>query len=257
VEDVGERIAVGFVEAERQRRATVPGASVREIDGLLLAFANVPDPPVNSALVIREPHDPSAALARAEAEFAERDRVFGMDVAAGRHPSIDTAIRSAGLSLLFAWPAMAARVDDLPERSLPEGIRVQPVSGARDASAVARVERGLLGPSEIEAGSEVAERFYGPGSYGVPGSRTFVAWEGDEPVGIASAHLREGAVGILGVGVIRRARRRGIASALSTIAARAFPADLAWLHAADEARNLYAQLGFREVAEWEVWVRKE
>lgn len=257
MQDVGERIALGFVEAERQRRANVPGAEVVEIDGLLLAFANVADPPVNSALVISEPSDPAAALVTAEAEFRKRERVFGMDVAAGRHPSVDKAVRSAGFSLLFSWPAMAARVDDLPERSLPEGVRVEPVSDAQDASAVARVERSLLDPTELEDSSGIAERFYGPGSYGVEGAQAFVAWEGSEPVGIASAHLREGAVGILGVGVVPRARRRGIASALSVTAARAFPADLAWLHAAEGAQSMYTQLGFREVAEWEVWVRPD
>lgn len=255
--DVGERIALGFAEAERQRRANVPGAEVVEIDGLLLAFANVPDPPVNSTLVITEPSDPPAALAAAEAAFRERDRAFGIDVAVGRHPSVDRSVRSAGLSLLFSWPAMAVRVEDLPERSLPEGIRVGPVTDARGTSAVARVEHTLLDPAEIERGSEIAERFYGPTSIGGEGARTFVAWEGDEPVGIASAHLRDGAIGILGVGVIPRARRRGIASALSVIAARAFPADLAWLHAAERAQTLYRQLGFREVAEWEVWVRPD
>jgi ribosomal protein S18 acetylase RimI-like enzyme len=257
MQDVGERIALGFVEAERQRRANVPGAEVVEIDGLLLAFANVPDPPVNSALVISEPSDPAAALVTAEAEFRKRERVFGMDVAAGRHPSVDKAVRSAGFSLLFSWPAMAASVDDLPERSLPEGVRVEPVSDAQDASAVARVERSLLDPTELEDSSGIAERFYGPGSYGVEGAQAFVAWEGSEPVGIASAHLREGAVGILGVGVVPRARRRGIASALSVTAARGFPADLAWLHAAKGAQSMYTQLGFREVAEWEVWVRPD
>jgi len=255
--DVGERIALGFAEAERQRRANVPGAEVMELDGLLLAFANVPDPPVNSALVISEPIDPPAALAKAEAEFRERDRVFGMDLAVGRHPSVDEAVRSAGLSLLFSWPAMAARVDDLPERPLPEGVRVEAVGDAQGASALARVERALLDPSELEDGSRIAERFYGPGSYGVDGARSFVAWKGGEPVGIASAHLRQGAVGIFGVGVVPHARRRGIASALSVIAARAFPADLAWLLAAEGARSMYARLGYREVAEWEVWVRRD
>jgi ribosomal protein S18 acetylase RimI-like enzyme len=253
--EVGERIALGFAEAERQRRANVPGAEVLEIDGLLLAFSNVPDPPVNSTLVITEPSDPPAALAAAEAAFRDRDRVFGMDVAVGRHPSVDRAVRSAGFSLLFSWPAMAVQVDGLPERSLPEGVRVEPVTDARGTSAVARVERSLLDPAELESGSEIADRFYGPAAIGGEGSRTFVAWEGDEPVGIASAHLRDGAIGILGVGVTPRARGHGIASALSVIAARAFPADLAWLHAAEGAQSLYAQLGFREVAEWEVWVR--
>jgi GNAT superfamily N-acetyltransferase len=257
VDDVGERIALGFAQAERQRRANIPGAEVMEIDGLLLAFANVSAPPVNSVLVISEPSDPPAALAAAGSAFRERDRVLGMDVAAGRHASVDRAIRAAGLSLLFSWPAMAVDVDDLPERSLPEGVRVEPVSDARGAAAIARVEIALLDPAEIEEGSEVAERFYAAGSYGVEGARAFVAWEGDEPVGIASAHLREGAVGIFGVGVIPGARGRGIASALSVIAARAFPADLAWLHATDMARTVYERLGFREVAEWEVWVRSD
>jgi ribosomal protein S18 acetylase RimI-like enzyme len=257
MKDVGERIALSFVEAERQRRANVPGAEVMEIDGLLLAFANVPDPPVNSVLVITEPSDPPAALAAAEAEFRKRDRVFGMDVAVGRHPSVDKAIRSAGFSLLFSWPAMAVIVDDLPERPLPDGVRVEAVTDSRGTPAVARVERTLLDPADVENGSETPERFYGPASVGGEGARTFVAWEGDEPVGIASAHLHDGAVGILGVGVVPNARRHGIASALSVIAARAFPADLAWLHAGEGAVSVYEQLGFREVAEWEVWVRSD
>jgi GNAT superfamily N-acetyltransferase len=256
VDDVAERIALGFVEAERQRRATVPGAEVMEIDGLLLAFANVPDPPVNSVLVISEPSDPLAALATAEAAFRARERVFGMDVAVGRHPSVDGAVRTAGYSLLFAWHAMAARVEDLPERSLPGGVRVERVSDTRGVAAVAKVETALMDPAEVDDGSEIAD-FYAAGSYGVEGARAFVAWEGDEPVGIASAHLREGAVGIFGVGVVPTARRRGIASALSVIAARAFPADLAWLHAHDDVRRVYEPLGFREVAEWEVWVRSD
>ena len=251
---VGERIALGFVEAERQRRANVEGAEVVEIDGLLLAFANVPDPPVNSVLVISEPSDPPAALAAAEAEFRKRDRVFGMDVAVGRHPSVDRAVRSAGFSLLFSWSAMALHVDELPERSLPEGVWVEPVSDIRGATAVESVETALVDPAELDDGSEIAG-FYAAGSFGVKDARVFVAWEDDQPVGIASAHLRDGAVGIFGVGVVPSARRRGIASALSVIAARAFPADLAWLHAAEDVRGVYEQMGFREVAEWEVWVR--
>lgn len=253
--DAGERIALGFVEAERQRRANVSGAEVIEVQGLLLAFANVPDPPVNSALVISEPVDASRALAAAEAEFTARDRVFGMDVAVARHASVDRAIRAAGLSLLFSWPAMAVRVDDLPVPRLPEGVRVEPVTDGRGAAAVARVEVALIDPAESDGGSDVAERFYGPASLGAKGARTLVAYEGGEPVGIASAHLHQGAVGILGVGVIPDARRRGIASALSVMAARTFPADLAWLHAAEGARDIYARLGFLEVTEWEVWVR--
>ncbi len=251
--DVGERIARGFAEAERKRRANVVGAEVLEIDGLLLAFANVPDPPVNSTLVISEPSDPAGALAAAEQVFGDRGLPFGLDVAVGRHPSVDAAIRDAGLALLFAWPGMAVRVDDLPALVLPAGIRVEPVADARGEAAIAHVEQAGFGSEP-----EIAERFYAAASYGGDGARSFVAWDGDEPVGMAAAYLHAGAIGIFGVAVVPSARRRGIASALSVIAARAFPADLAWLHTDDDAaRSVYEQLGFREVAEWEVWIRRQ
>jgi len=249
--DVAERIAIGFAEAERKRRANVPGAEVLEIDGLLLAFANVPDPPVNSTLVLSEPGDPYAALEEAERTFRARDRPFGLDVAVGRHPSVDRAIREAGLTRLFTWPAMAVNVDELASPSLPDGIRVEPVVDERGASAIARVEQEGFGSER-----EVAERFYATASLGGDGVRSFVAWDGDEPVGMAAAYVHAGAVGIFGVAVVPRARRRGIGGAISTIAARAFPADLAWLHTNDaDARSVYERLGFRSICDWEVWIR--
>jgi ribosomal protein S18 acetylase RimI-like enzyme len=249
---VGERIALGFAEAERKRRSKVPGAEVLEQDGLLLAFANVPDPPVNSALVITEPPDPAAALVAAEDAFRRRDRPFGLDVAVGRHPSVDLAIREVGLTRLFAWPAMAVATADLPDPIVPIGIRVVPVLDGRGAAAVAHVEQEGFGSDPA-----IAERFYAAASYGVDGGRSFVAWEADKPVGMAAAYLHEAAIGIFGVAVVPAARHRGIGSALSLIAARAFPADLAWLHTDDDdARAVYQRLGFREVATWEVWIRK-
>ncbi len=251
MDDVGERIALGFAAAERQRRANVEGAEVLEVDGLLLAFANVPDPPVNSVLVISEPADPVAAFTAAEKVFRERGRPLGVDIAIGRHPSVDRAIREVGLKRLFAWPGMAVDVAELPDVHPPDGIRVEPVTDRRGADAIARVEQDGFGSEP-----EIAERFYAAASYGGDGARSFVAWDGGEPVGMAAAYLHADAIGIFGVAVVPAARRRGIASALSVIAARAFPADLAWLHTDDaQARSVYERLGFREVAQWEVWVR--
>ena len=130
---------------------------------------------------------------------------------------------------------------------------MEPVTDRRGAAAIARVEQDGFGSEP-----EIAERFYAAASYGGDGARSFVAWDGDEPVGMAAAYLHAGAIGIFGVAVVPAARRRGIASALSVIAARAFPADLAWLHTNDaQARSVYERLGFREVAQWEVWVRSD
>jgi GNAT superfamily N-acetyltransferase len=73
---------------------------------------------------------------------------------------------------------------------------------------------------------------------------------------MAAAHLHEGAVGVFGVGVVPRARRRGLGAALTVAAARAFPgADLAWLHPSEMARHMYEQVGFVRVSDWEVWSR--
>ena len=250
--DVQERIAIGFAEADRKRRANVNGAEVFEIDGLLLALANVSDPPVNAVHVLSEPADPVAAFTAAEHAFCERDRPIGVDVAVGRHPSVDDAIREIGLTRLFAWPGMAVDVAALPEAVLPDGIRAEPVTDERGAAAVAHVEQVGFGSEP-----EIAERFYAASSYPVEGGRSLVAWDGEDPVGMAAGYLHEGAIGIFGVAVVPAARRRGIASALSVMAARAFPADLAWLHTDDaQARSVYERLGFREVAQWEVWIRR-
>jgi predicted GNAT family acetyltransferase len=90
---------------------------------------------------------------------------------------------------------------------------------------------------------------------GVAGARGFVAWEGGEPVGCAVAQDGAGVTSVFGVGVVPEARRRGMGSALTVMAARAFAGDLAWLLPEDMAKPMYERLGFRELETWEVWVR--
>ena len=248
--DVAERIARGWPAAERRRRERVKGAEVVEVDGLMLAFANVAEPSINTAFVEREPSNVDAAIGGAEARFQERGRSFGIDVQVGRHPAVDEGVRSAGLQLLFEQPGMAAAIADLPTVPDPAGVDIRPVVDASGAAAFATVDM-----QAFENPPEVAEGFYAAG-VGGPDTAAYVAWEREEPVGACAAYLHEGAVGVLGVGVVPRARRRGIASALTARAARAFPgADLAWLHATEHARTLYEGLGFRAVSTWEVWIR--
>ena len=79
---------------------------------------------------------------------------------------------------------MAVDVADLPEAAAPDGIRVEPVTDERSAAAIAHVEQVGFGSEP-----EIAERFYAAASYGVEGARSFVAWDGDEPVGMAAAYL--------------------------------------------------------------------
>jgi predicted GNAT family acetyltransferase len=104
---------------------------------------------------------------------------------------------------------------------------------------------------------EVGRAFHGPTALAEPDDVcSLVAWHGDEAVGIASAYRDDSTTGVMGVGVISGARRRGLGTALTVRATRAFPGnDLAWLHPSEGARSMYERLGFRRVSDWEVWVR--
>jgi ribosomal protein S18 acetylase RimI-like enzyme len=252
VNDVAERIAVGFVEAERQRRRNVPGAEVVMMDGLALCFANVPAPELNGTLVEREPSDTAAALAAAEDEYESRGLGFGIDMQVGRHPAVDEAVRVAGLERRFGRPGLAAVIADLANPIQPDGVRITRGVDQRGADGV-----GIVDIAAFDDPPEVAHGFYGRSVDEALDARWFLAWEGDEPVGMAAAHLHAGAVGVFGVGVVPHARHRGLGAALTLAAARAFPeADLAWLHPSKMARHLYEKIGFARVSDWEVWSRR-
>ena len=251
MEDAAERIALGFVDAERKRRQKVVGAEVIEIDGLVLMLSNLPDPQLNGVFAEREPSDAAAAVAAAEEEYRRRRVAFGIDLQAGRHPSVDVAVRGAKLERIIERPGMAVDNAVLADSDVPDGIRIARVTD--DAGARALVEVGV---EAFGDDPEVGAAFYGVGAYGIEGGSTFVAWEGDEPVAISGSYFHEGATGVLGVGVVPRARRRGIGAAMTVVAARAFDrADMAWLHPSPMAERMYERLGFRTVCDWEVWIR--
>ncbi|MGZ8580135.1 MAG: GNAT family N-acetyltransferase [Actinomycetota bacterium] len=246
-----ERLALGLVAAERARRANVVGAEVLEIDGLVLALANLADPALSSVVVKAEPRDATAALVAAEAEFVSRDLQFGIDLQVLRHPKVDAAVRLMGLNRIIERPGMVIDPRAIPDAPAPDGVEIRAVDGPDDAEALVQV--GVLAFGDDP---EVGRAFYGAAALGAPHARMFVGWRGVDPVGIASAYRDGFTVGVMGVGVVPAARGRGLGSAMTFQAARAFPgADLAWLHPSDEARSMYERLGFVSVSDWEVWVR--
>lgn len=237
--------------AERARRAHVVGAEVLEIDGLVLALANLPDPALSSVVVEREPGDARGALAAAEAEFVRRGLQFGIDVQVGRHPRVDEAVRAMGLTRIIERPGMVFDPRMLPDLAPPEGFDIRAVAGPDDVEALVQVGVAAFGDDP-----EVGRAFYGAGALGRPEVRAFVAWRGADAVGISSGYRDGSTTGVMGVGVHPSARGLGLGSAITVRAARAFPeCDLAWLHPSDEARSMYARLGFERVADWEVWTR--
>lgn len=251
--DIADRVAAAAIEAERIRALAVEGGEVLEVDGLVVTLTNLPAPELNGVRVAGAPADPAAALAAAEQLFRDRGhRFFGIEVEVGRHPSVDEAIRGAELRRVEAWPAMAVPVDRLPEPEAPDAVSIRSVDLETDLPAVRTIE-----VEAFETPPEVTERFVGSGMLADHRVRMFTAWLDGAPVGEATAYRAGSAVGIFGVGVLETARRRGIGTALTITAARAFgdAADLAWLQPSAMAERLYERLGFRTVSRWEVWAR--
>lgn len=248
--DAAERLALGLVHVERTRLVNVVGAEAIDIDGLVASFTNQPEPSLNSVVVLREPGDAPGALAQARRAFAMRRLPLGIGVQVGRHPSVDDAVRTGGLRRLIERPGMVTDMGRLRGTAAPSGVTIREVRDEREADGLVAVDLEAFGGDP-----RVTKAVHGAGAFGVPQKRSFVAWRGGEPLGAASAFLHEGAVGIMGVGVVGSARRQGVGAAITTVAARAFPgADMAWLQPSDMALGMYRSLGFEEVSRWEVWV---
>jgi GNAT superfamily N-acetyltransferase len=250
MDDIRDRVLAASVLAVRRRCEGIEGAEVLERDGLVLSLTNLPEPSLNAAFVRREPSDPAGALAWTEEQMARRGHPLGIDYPTGRFPALDAAVREAGLALLLARPLMVASLAAIPGAKAPTGVRVLPVEDRAGALALARVDSAAFGTA-----LEISERAFAANAL-ADGVAAFVAWDGDDPVGCAVAQEGAGATGVFGVGVVPEARRRGIGAVLTVAAARAFPADLAWLLPGELAKPLYGRLGFRDLETWTVWTRR-
>jgi len=232
----------------------VDGGEVVEVDGLVVALTNLPEPSLNGAVVAREPDEPDAAVAAAEEEFRRRGHpFFGIELERGRHPAVEEAVRHTGLTLLLSRPAMAAPLDDLlVGPAVPSGVRIVRLEDPNDLPELRAVDLDAF-----RGDPDVTARFLGPGMLASDHNRVFLAREGLRAIGAGTAWSLLGTVGIFGIAVVRSARGRGIGTALTLTAARAFPdIDLAWLYPTDLARPLYERLGFRAVGDWDIWVRQ-
>jgi GNAT superfamily N-acetyltransferase len=248
--EVADRIAAGLVAAWRHRVAHLPGHVVAERDGIVVCLSNLSEI-LNVALVEHEPTEPARALEWAERVFASHDQPLGIEVEAGRHREVDRTVRSMGLVVEVARPAMAIRIDDLTQPHAPSGVEIHRVDGAEEVAVVADLEVRVF-----ETPRDVAERFVAPAMLDVAGTRLYLATAGGSPVGFCWTSASAGALGVFGVGVLSEHRRRGIGRAVTSFAIHDAPGiDLAWLQPTELGRPLYDAMSFTPYSEWEVWVR--
>jgi hypothetical protein len=105
--------------------------------------------------VEHEPSDAKSALAEAEQVFHRRDRPFGVDIAVGRDPSVDEAVREAGLTRIIVRPGMATEIEKLPDVEPLDQVEISLVVDDIGAIALAAVDA-----EGFEDPPEVAEGFY-------------------------------------------------------------------------------------------------
>ena len=251
---LAERIALGIVSAWRARVEHIDGHAVSEHDGIVVAWSGLAAPDLSAATVEREPTDPLAALEAAEREFVSHGGTLGLDVERGRHPSVDDALRRFGLDVVVTRPAMAVDVTRVSARRSPADVRFR-AAEERDLAAMARVETDAF-----DTAPDVAARMIARGMLEHPRSRSYVATLGDEVVGTAYVYEHERSLGVFGVAVMSRARRRGIGTGITAHAVRdaagSFGADVAWLQPSEMGRRVYERMGFEVVSTWDVCVRR-
>lgn len=248
VDELRDRIDRCAVAAWTARTLALGGDIVRT-DGLVTFLTGLPMAPLNPTLVERQPADPAAAVAGAEAAYRDRAVAFGIALDPARRSTTRAAVEGRGLRLLEHRPVMALAADELLPVGAPEGVRI--VRGEPHLDRVARVDAAAFGGDVA-----VNRRFLGA-AVGEPDARIYVAFVAGEAVACAEAFLGDGVLGVFGVATIPEARRRGIASAVTAFVVEdhAGRFDLATLDASELGHGVYRRLGFRDVGASEVWIR--
>jgi ribosomal protein S18 acetylase RimI-like enzyme len=233
-------------------RARAIGGHQTEHDGLVTTLTGIAAPWLNPTSVAREPRDPDAAIAAAEAAFPFEIGTFGMDVVVERFPAVRAAIERAGLRRRLVEPLMTAAVDDVAATPPPEGVTIVLAHDRLDE--VAALDALAFDDPYDLSRANLDERVYAD-----PMFRVYAAVLDGDVVGIAHTACGDGLVSVNGVAVHERVRRRGIGAAITAHAVRdrAGEADLAFLESSAMAVGTYRRIGFEPVATWEVWVRRK
>jgi GNAT superfamily N-acetyltransferase len=223
------------------------GGGALELDGARLSASGLPHPQWNNGDLV----DPARFdLAAVRAWFAER--AFGAGVPWGMRVPAGKPFPHG--RFLFAQRCMALSPAQFVAARPPAAVTIGE-SGTHDLDTVARIDAAAFGEKVEQILPWIAPHI------GAQGFKVALARLDGEAVGIATAvstDARAGrCVGIFGVGVLERARGRGIGAALSAwLLERAFDAGATLAHLTpntDAAARVYARLGFLATAGFDVY----
>jgi GNAT superfamily N-acetyltransferase len=220
--------------------AELPGGRLEESEDMICFSTGLPSPMFNgvartrmetvSARLLQQPYFWWTGPQSAPADLDDR-----LDAA---------GLKPAGRD----WPGMAMALADIDEaQAAPEGVEIEPVSGARELEQWGPVFCAAhdLPLWSADSWFEAARRLE---FQDLPWQHWIARFDG-EPAGVGLSHTGGGVVGLYGIGTLPTARRRSVGSALTLapmLQARDEGFQAAILHATPDGERLYARLGFRE-----------
>ncbi|MDA0632456.1 GNAT family N-acetyltransferase [Nonomuraea sp. MCN248] len=208
-----------------------PAWERRALGGWVLRYAGGVTKRANSVLATGPADDPDAAIAAAEAFYAERGAPCVFSVGAAAPPGLDRALDARGYALVDPTVVMAGAIRGEPSTR----VRIEPRPWRGWLETWWRVDGGRAG------GLEAAERIL----TGVPALYAAVE-EGGVPVAVGRGVPQGDTLGIFCVATVPAARRRGLARAVLRALAAESGAPGAYLAVTERnaaARALYESEG--------------
>jgi GNAT superfamily N-acetyltransferase len=246
-----ERMGKGLPAAWERVVSSVEGGTVHRVQDLVITLTNLPDPQLNTAFVERPPHHATASLETAAAVFSEHGQRLGIDLPRGRYPDVERAAAELGMAIVVSRPGMSAPTSGIEPAAVLDGVEILRVADGPELEDFWEIQTEVF---EME--SDVVRAYIGPGAVAADGVELFLARAGGVPVACCAGITVYGAVGIFGVATLPEARGRGIGTAVTAAAIDSARgrADLTWLQASEDGEPVYRSMGFRPVADWDVWV---
>jgi len=196
----------------------------------------IPDEPAGGDL--------AGPVGQLRATFRERGRLPRFEYVEGFAPDLAASLEQAGFELELRAPLMTCPVSAIEPSESP-GLEIVPASD--DLRAYLTVGRRAFGAGdEAEASDAEVEARRERRDVGT----ALIGLVDGEPVAVAAATPPlDGLSEVAGIGVLERARRRGIGGAMTAAAARdaaARGAELVLLApGSDDAQSVYERVGFR------------
>jgi GNAT superfamily N-acetyltransferase len=137
------------------------------------------------------------------------------------------------------------------EAPLPDGISIRRVDTEADAAAFASVNGQAYATYGMP--EDVAPACLPLQALRAPHIHSFVAWDGETPLGGAMVHLSHGIGGLYWVGTTPAGRGRGVATACTRVASNvgfALGARMITLQASVMGEPIYRRLGYIEVGRY-------